>query len=139
MSSINSIRKFRPVLSESQISHILTLARRDNTADSIDLIRALGMYEYKIKNEILTPAYAAQIPESLCDALGFNPIPPTQNDSSMGMSVMSDEVLYNLWLQEPEALTVKQLTQVRRYRYAQGKMTIDEEKLFEKEVLGLAI
>jgi hypothetical protein len=90
------------------------------------------MYEYKIKNEIISPAYSIAPVVELSVQLGFS-------ESTANNPVVSDEILYGIWMQEPESLNVEQLKRVRTYRYENNKMTMDEEKLFEKEVLGMAI
>lgn len=129
--------KFRPVLSAAQISHILTLCRGNPSAMSIEIIQKLSMFEYKVSNEIVKPAYVSTPIQSLAESCGFDSV--DHHPTVINVSEISSEVLYNLWLKEPSALTVSQLKTVQNYRYEQNKMTIDEEKNYEREVLRITV
>lgn len=129
-----AIQKFRPVLSAQQILHIISLAKRDGSAESLDVLSQLVIFEFKIQNATIRPAYTEKPRESLSSSLGF------ENSSKRNEETgINPEALYNLWLSSPESLTVLQLEGVRQWRYDHDKMTMDEEKKFEEEVLGLKI
>jgi hypothetical protein len=136
-----AVPKYRPVLSGDAILHIIKLAKRDGTKDSMELIATLARIEWQIKNGAISPAYITVPQASMIEDLGFDE--PAQSSSNASAHVDSGgvtlEVLYGIWMKEPEALTAADIAKVRAYRYEQGKMTIDEEKLFEKEVLGLSL
>lgn len=130
--------KFRPVLSSELISHALSLARKDNSSLSKELIHALAIYEFKIANEIISPAYVESPRESLREKLGFDEDKTTI--ALLNAALASDEALYNSWLESPHLIVnPKELVRLRKYRYENNKMTEDEERLFEKEVLGMEI
>lgn len=126
--------RFRPVLSEDDISHIISLAKADGTRASILLLSKLVMFEYKIQNATVRPAYKSPERASLSESMGFE-----TNLEKLSISSISPEALYNLWLESPQSLTIMQIQTVRKWRYDHDKMTVDEEKEFEREVLGIAI
>lgn len=129
-----AVQKYRPVLTGPQISHLISLCKRDGSRDSLSCLSQLVLYEFKIQNEITKPVYASTPKIELVDQLGFSDSAmPAESDIHI-----SPEALYNLWMVKPEDLTVHQINLVQQYRYENNKMTLDEEKKFESEVLGLA-
>lgn len=129
-----AIQKFRPVLSAKQILHIISLAKKDGSAESLDVLGQLVIFEFKIQNATIRPAYTEHKKPTLSESMGFDdPV------KSSGESEVNPESLYNSWLVKPESLTIHQLESVRQWRYDHDKMTMDEEKKFEEEVLGLKI
>lgn len=130
-----AIAKFRPVLSTDEITHILKLAKRDGTKESMRLIASLARIEWQINSGAMTPAYISEPRASLIEDCGFDE--PSDTHAHINTDDANDESLYNLWLNRPQSLTAMQVSRVRAWRYQNGKMTVDEEKLFEKEVLGL--
>lgn len=148
------IPKYRPVLSGPQILHIISLAKKDGSSASLEIAAILSRMEWQIKNGGLQPAYNETPRESLAESLGFeivpNPhMPPqtialVQNDkitgviTNIGSIPALQEALYQKWIEDPTALSVTDIAIVRQYRYENNKMTMDEEKLFEKEVLGFS-
>lgn len=132
MATISQIAKYRPVLSADQIKHILILAKRDGTKASLELISSLARIEWQINQGAMSPAYVMAEKPTLVESLGFD-----EKVIHHIESVVNDETLYGIWLKEPEALLVSQLERVRKYRYENNKMTMDEEKAFETEVLGI--
>src|SRR5438105_3881193 len=118
--SLSENAKYRPVLLAHQIAHICDLARRDGSNQSLEILAVLTMYEFKIKNRAITPAYVQQPKQSLEASLGF-----TSNDPPGGYiqshshkdHVHTDEALYSIWADDPGLLSVEQLKRVRTYRY----------------------
>lgn len=135
--------KYRPVLTGEQISHILHLCKSDSSRASMSVIATLAPFEFKILNGAINPAYTPEAKQSTMEALGFeiveNPNIPDGKIAVHGANLSAEhagEALYQIWLTQPHTLNAKQLAIVRAWRYENNKMTDDENKLFEKEVLG---
>jgi hypothetical protein len=133
--SLSENAKYRPVLLSHQIAHICDLCRRDGSNQSLEVLAVLTMYEFKIKNRAITPAYTSAPRENLSSALGFTE-PKSEHHAH---TVHTDEALYSIWADDPGLLNVEQLKRVRTYRYTNNKMTNDEERKYEAEVLGMDI
>ncbi len=131
-----SIPKFRPVLSASQITHLMHLCRRDSSNESLSCISVLAAFEYKINNNAIAPAYTQSITPSLADSLGFSEPMDALSKLTITDESASEENLYQLWMLEPSSLSIKQLQAVRAYRYKNNKMTVDEEAKYEAEIMG---
>jgi hypothetical protein len=140
MATLKQIAKFRPVLSADEIMHILKLAKRDATKESMALVASLARIEWQIRNGAMTPAYISTVQPTLVEDLGFDEPAPSKNTGAhVDSGTVSLEVLYSIWCQEPESLTAADIAKVRAWRYENSKMTVDEEKLFEREVLGFGV
>lgn len=125
--------KFRPVLTPAEISHICELCRRDGSDNSIRVLSALASFEWKIKSGAVTPAYIEKPRENLSSALGFH---QEVQEIQHIQHILTDEALYAMWADDSSTLNIEQLKRVRTWRYTNNKMTVDEEKLYESEVLG---
>jgi hypothetical protein len=136
--SLSDHAKYRPVLLSHQIAHICDLCRRDGSNQSLEVLAVLTMYEFKIKNRAITPAYTSTPKQSLEASLGFEKDIPHGNPH-VHHTVHTDEALYSIWADDPGLLNVEQLKRVRTYRYTNNKMTNDEERKYEAEVLGMDI
>lgn len=139
MATLNQIAKFRPVLSSDNIRHILKLAKRDGSRESMELVATLARIEWQINNGAMTPAYVSTPQPSMIEDLGFDEPREPNHSAHISSADISIEALYNIWMQEPESLTAINIAKVRQWRYENNHMTMDEEKLFEKEVLGLNV
>lgn len=141
MSKPPLIPKYRPVLSSSQITHIISLAKADASQASLDVVKALAMYEFKIQNDVVTPAYTETVKQSLEEQLGFVvSSPESSHDPVISTNPIITELhntLYETWLKNPSSLSVTQLAQVQKWRYENDMMTLDEERKYETETFGL--
>lgn len=131
--SLSQSAKFRPVLTSQLISHICDLARRDGSDMSLHVLAALSSFEWKIKSGAVTPAYTPTPKESLSSSLGFH------ETVQEVQKVLSDEALYAMWANDPSSLNTEQLKKVRTYRYTNNKMTVEEERTYETEVMGFDV
>lgn len=144
--------KYRPVLTESQISHICSLCRLDSSKESLIVLSALASFEYKIKMGAVAPAYAgASQKESLSSSLGFDSqsepaeaevsgLLITASHSSHSADKLSNhdsEALYQRWLESPDGFSISELKAIQFYRYRNGKMLPHEERKYEAETLGM--
>lgn len=128
-----SKEKYRPVLSPEQITHIISLCKRDSSPESLNVIGALASFEYKIINGATKPAYIEKPKQSFSQKLGFDTPGPSEEEIS---DAINTEAIYNVWLTNPEHLNGKELTRVQAYRYENNKMTVSEENEYEVKVLG---
>lgn len=141
--------KYRPVLTESQISHICRLCRLDSSKESISILSALASFEYKIKMGAITPAYVGEQKQSLEDQLGFNDSSPPDGETQLSETLITSanhnsrisehdsEALYQKWLESPDGFSISELKAVQFYRYSNGKMLPHEERKYESETLGM--
>lgn len=137
MASQNPVPKYRPVLSSEQILHIIKLLKRDGTSLSLDILISLSRFEWQIKNNAVSPAYISSPQPSMIEDLGFDE-PSAIGNAHISSAEISIEALYHIWMVEPQSLTALDISKVRQWRYQNNKMTVDEEKLFEREVLGIS-
>lgn len=128
--SNSSNNKYRPVLTQDQILHILSLCRKDMSDASINLISVIAPFEYKIRNQAIKPAYNPTGRESLADMMGLSPTPPIP---SIKQSHSNDpKALYAVWLNDPTfPFTPSDLKIIKEYRYVNDLMTPEEEQEFE--------
>lgn len=129
--------KYRPVLSSGQILHIIKLLKRDGTTISLEVLIQLSRFEWQIQNNAVTPAYVSSPAPSMIEDLGFDG-PSPKGNAHISSSEISLEALYHIWMVEPESLNALDISKVRQWRYENNKMILEEEKLFEKEVLGIS-
>lgn len=137
MASQNPVPKYRPVLSSEQILHIIKLLKRDGTSLSLDVLMNLSRFEWQIQNNAVSPAYISSPTPSMIEDLGFDE-PASPGNAHISSAEINIEALYHIWMVEPQSLTALDISKVRQWRYQNNKMTVDEEKLFEREVLGIS-
>lgn len=154
--TLASQAKYRPVLTADQISHICTLARKDGSRVSLEILAVLSSFEFRIRAGAINPAYTEIPKQSLADSLGF-PVsegrtlivesPRSGDVESPKLSLAKDgtlikevspsvEGLYETWLNDPSLLSVEEIKRVQFYRYYNGKMTPDQERTYEMENLS---
>lgn len=129
-----SNHKYRPVLTQDQITHILSLCRKDMSDASIQLMSVLAPFEYKIRNQAITPAYTQTPKESLADMMGLEPTPPIPSIRSL-----DPKALYEVWVNDPSfPFTPSDLRIIREYRYVNDLMTFEEERAYETNAIDQA-
>lgn len=121
-----SQQKFRPVLTHTQISHILTLCKKDLTQESISCIAILAPFEAKIKNLGVQAAYTQKPKESKLDELGYTHTPK---------EVVDVETLYSQYMENGENISefsLQEIQKIQEYRYTNDLMTPQEEVEYEE-------
>lgn len=137
--------KYRPVLTATDILHILTLAKNDTPLqpESRVLIQKLSVFQTKIDNQSVAPAY-----------ISVNK--PSKEEqtitllASLGSDLVSDAKLepnkpynketywhkcYNkLKVMGASALTLEELDSAQEYRYLHDLMTPEEERAHESQI-----
>lgn len=122
--------KFRPVLTSQQITHLISLCKKDLSNESLSCLSILLPFEHKISNSLITPAYTTQIKSSKIDELGFS-TPTTKTDLDVGS-------LHTKYLECGEDISQFSLTEIKAiqlYRYENDLMTPEQEKEYEAMVL----
>lgn len=124
-------RKYRPVLSESAISHILSLARKDiSHPSSLEIISSLAPFEYKIRNDSVSPAYTLTPTMSLAEKTGFSSPKKYSPEKSI-------PELYNSWkVSDSASFTVQELTLIAQYRFENDLMSPEEEISFQNQFMN---
>lgn len=127
--------KYRPVLTSQQISHILTLCKRDMSEESISVISTLSVFEHKIRNTAISPAYTEKPKISLAESLGLE-IDPLKAESTKAASrELRKAALYHVWNTDEslrKEMTVNDLILVKEYRYENNLMETQEELEYEQ-------
>lgn len=139
MSQSTPIPKYRPVLTAAQITHILSLCKSDLSDMSVSVIASLSVFEYKIRNEVITPAYTQTPKPNLFDSMGLNPMntfPDVKTKIIKENRELRKSALYAVW-SKPEnqslrdEMTIEDLKLVQEYRYENNLMSKEEETQFE--------
>lgn len=133
--------KFRPVLTASQITHLISLCRKDPSLESLSCLSVLGAFEYKIRNDSVSPAYSVATIQKrdMASELGFSEVVVVTETPRGPIANIphDDEALYAQWMESPDGMSIAQLKRVQFYRYQTGKMMPDEESKYERETLGV--
>lgn len=129
--------KYRPVLTSQQITHILTLCKRDMTEESISVISTLSVFEHKIRNVSVTPAYTEKPKITLTESLGFSHSPVDDlPDIKVGRAARESRkaTLYKVWSENPdmrESMDIQDILLIKEYRYENNLMNPEEESKYE--------
>ena len=145
----NSNAKYRPVLSASQIKHILLLATRDfgamsNNIDdelSLKVITTLAPFKAKIDASALTPAYTTAEPKaSALELLGGTGTGTNNNDNNNNndTNALTKEVrwlqAYNRYSENPESCTITEIIDAKEHMYLNDLFTPEEKAKFESQM-----
>lgn len=123
--------KYRPVLTGSQILHLLSLCKKELSDESLSCISILAPFEFKLRNGSISPAYSASPRLALADSLGFS-----EPSVALSKDHISPAWLYEEWRTNPGGLNLDQLRVVKQYRYENDLMTPDEEQSYETSLIG---
>ncbi len=137
MSRINN-PTYRLTLTSSQITYLTTLCKSSPSRESIEILKKLEVYGFKISNGITKPAYIAAPVQSLEEKLGFSPDPTmTIGEVVSTLNVLSQweesKSLYHRWLESPSSLSSREIGMVMDYKYGEGLMTPAEKEKYEED------
>ena len=132
----NSRTKYRPVLTASQITHILTLCKQEQpiSAESFNVISILAPFEAKIAARAVTPAYttAARSKANSLEALGgAAPTPEPEITKEQYW-----EQCYNKYRHYPASCTVEEIHAAQEHMYLHDLMSAEETAEFEARTLA---
>lgn len=113
-----AIPKYRPALTEDQISHIIALCEMFPSSQSKEILSSLAPFKTKISIGAKTPSHVSAPKQSLFDAMGLTDVNPP--------------ALYKVWSENPEfPFTKRDMEAINTYRYANDLMSPEEEKEYE--------
>lgn len=119
-----STKKYRPYLTESELSEILGALKSSPSPSRMSLITYLDNYLTDISRGTRLPNHIAKL--SFTDTLALENPPDTSDQ---------DSKLYQTWLINPSSLSPKQLSIVLNYRYLNDLMSPEEETSYEQSQL----
>lgn len=151
--SANAI-KYRPVLTATDILKILSLAKTEVplSPESISIVQKLSVFQTKIENNAVSPAYTMSDREprlSTLELLGgtsntsntsntnstsnSNPDKTAVRSADYGFSSKEEywKASYKKYQSNPTACTVEELQASQEYRYLNDLMTPEEELAHE--------
>lgn len=126
------MKKYRPVLSASQIAHLISLCKNDLSSESISCIGILSPFMAKIENAAITPAYTlSSNKQSLVDELGLG------EETIINKShEMFQKHLYEQWLavgMKYDSFSLNEIKEIKEFRYLNDLMTTTESDEYESE------
>ena len=124
------ILKYRPVLTSTQIAHVITLCKKDLSGESLSVISTLAPFMAKIENNGITPAYKTEAKSSLFELLEY------QENGLINYDAMRFKI-YQKWIDNPESCNAEELEKVLEYKYGNELMTPEELKDYQTNVLKL--
>jgi hypothetical protein len=129
--STNNTAKYRPVLTATQITHLISLCRADLSVESIRCISILAPFEYKIINGVVSPAYTPEPALNLSSKLGFEMAPDVQS-----MSLEAATRLHLLWKSGQTAnISITEIKEALGVLYVNDCLTEKEESDYENSII----
>lgn len=123
-------QKYRPCLTPSQISHVLSLCKKELSDVSMSVISVLAPFKAKIENNGIAPAY---VTESNKLRTGFTQLGELEE-------LLTPHQLrrkaFEKWTENPDACSVDELELVQTYRFENDLMGEEEAAEFELKVFG---
>lgn len=116
-------KQYRPYLTHSEISTILSSLKREPIESHIRLIRKLEVCMFKISAEHLTPAYVPA--PTMVDKLELDGPPIAPKD----MSTYRLEC-YRKWVDNPLVCTAAELMRAQEYMFENDLMSPEQEAMF---------
>lgn len=126
-------QKYRPVLTAEQITYLLALCKESPVLSStcISCIHTLSVYQTKIDNLGITPAYTTSPRKSLVEKLG----------ESSDLTLRSKEDVwatsYERYVADPASCSLATIQDAREHMYLHELMTPEEVVSFEQELAKL--
>jgi len=124
------IAKYRPVLTSSQITHIVSLCIKSMSDESLSVVAVLAPFKAKIEFNKLSPAYVMQEKKTLTESLGFENDP---NNIGLSGGEIRDKA-YDKWMRDPESCNAEELGLAREERYYRNEMTLEERAAFNADM-----
>jgi len=128
--------KFRPVLTASQILHIIEFCKKERpqTDMGFSIQAALVSFKDKIEDGTITPSYQTKTPLDISlEELGF-----TDDDVNSSIDIRLSKETYwkecfNKYTRDPNSCSVKQIAAADEHRYLNDLMSDKEIIDFEKK------
>ncbi len=131
------MQKYRPVLTAEQITYLLALCKEATILSStcISCIHTLSVYQTKIDNLGITPAYTTSPRKSLLESLGTEPLYDGFGDRTKE-EVWEDS--YQLYIADVASCTLATIQKAKEHMYLNDLMTPEEMLVFEQELAKLS-
>jgi hypothetical protein len=126
----SNLAKYRPVLTATQITHLISLCRSDLSVESIRCISILAPFEYKIINGGVAPAYTPQPDLTLGNKLGFEVAPKKQSLSLEQAKIMHRDYKANIG-----SITLDEIKECLGVLYVNDQLTPKEESDYENSII----
>ena len=122
-----SSTKFRPYFTADELSEIISCLKSNPTPKRMHIIRYLEHYLLKINHGVVTAAHTTA--PTIEQKLGFDPI-NTPSKQLLG------EAAYQKQLINPVQCTPHEIAAAMEWRYTNGLMSPDEEKMYEQSLMS---
>ena len=124
--------KYRPVLTAEQITRLLALCKNCGILDTVTIscIHTLSVFQTKISNLGITPAYTTSPQPSLMEKLGS----PTANNIVPKEQYWKD--CYNIYQVDPAGCAVSTIQAAKEHMYLNGLMSPEQLAEFESAEQG---
>lgn len=141
MAKAKATTKYRPVLPDYLITHILSLANKDvqsgsTNYNSVELIGILAPFKAKIDSLSITAAYTTSPKETIEEKLGMDATPAPTSAYMLDGTYYTTKELY--WqacyykaVKSPQSVTLWEVKMANEYRYLNGLMSPEEISRFE--------
>jgi len=110
---------FRPYLTASEISTLLTALKSNPIESHIRLIRKLEICSFKISNEHLSPAY--QPAKTMAEKLELDDSPTPRSLGEIRLDA------YRKYVSDPSSCSALEISRAQEYRYENDLMSVEEE------------
>lgn len=144
ISNSRQIKKYRPVLSESAISHIILLCKQESplSQESMEVISILAPFEAKIQNAGVSAAYVANPKQSMEEKLGLgeavekaqHSFSSSSNHPSPANPEQKRYTAYMKWMEDSADCTLEEILLADTYRYEKGLMGQIEQDIYEVKI-----
>jgi hypothetical protein len=124
--------KYRPCLTSAQIVHIISLCKRDLSADSISTICVLAPFQTKVENKSINAAYVMQGKQSLLNSLGYCDTGNFQNLSHQERRKLA----FDKWSKNPDLCNADELELVQTYRMENDLLSQEEKDRMDADSIA---
>lgn len=141
------VAKYRPVLTASQILHILTLCKTESpiSSESMSVIATLSSFQAKIENAGITPAYIQAAPKpkaNSLEALGFVGASSVETvDTTLAPTYEDKEAYwshcYAKYSTNPASCTLQEIHAAKEHMYINDLMSEEEVRVFESDSIDM--
>ena len=134
-------KKFRPVLSPSQIHTILRICKErvPMSEEVMEVIAVLSPFYAKVQNEGIKAAYeigegrgrfeSIEKKLGMSVGVGINPLNPTEKNWDL-----IRKLAYDKYVSNPTDCTILEIEYSNQYMYDNGLMSESEEREYEKKI-----
>jgi len=131
-----SKEKYRPVLTASQISHLISLCKKDLSSESLLCISILAPFEYKIQNGSISPSYRLIPKIGLSEAMGMDEDIDARLNSETLSRDKKQYADYLRYIHDPSACNLEQIKSAQAYMWTNDLMTESQEQEYQNSLIS---